>query len=45
MRSLLEEEYRQALALLLRLHFFDDWFCANPAIAQPAIAQIFRQVT
>lgn len=42
---MLEEEYRQASALLVRLHFFDDWFCANPAIAQPAIAQIFRQIT
>ena len=42
---MLEEEYRQALALLVRLRFFDDWFCANPAIAQPAIEQIFRQIT
>ena len=41
----LEEEYRQALALLVRLRFFDNWFCANPTIAQPAIEQIFRQIT
>ncbi|MEM8831286.1 MAG: hypothetical protein AAGE96_18285 [Cyanobacteria bacterium P01_G01_bin.19] len=42
---MLEEEYRQALVLLVRLRFFDNWFCANPTIAQPAIAQIFRQIT
>lgn len=41
----LEAEYRQALALLDRLRFFDNWFCANPGIAQPAIEQIFRQIT
>ncbi len=41
---MLEEEYRQALALLVRLRFFDNWFCANPTIAQPAIEQIFRQI-
>ena len=40
----LEEEYKEALSLLLRLRFFDEWFVANPAIAQPAIEQIFRQI-
>ena len=40
----LEEEYRQALVLIARLRFFDDWFVANPALAQPAIEQIFRQI-
>ena len=40
----LEEEYQQALALTVRLRFFDDWFVANPAIAQPAIAKVFRQI-
>ena len=41
----LEEEYRQALVLIVRLRFFDDWFVANPTIAQPAIAKVFRQIT
>lgn len=41
----LEEEYRQALTLLARLRFFDDWFIANPTIAQPAIEKVFRQIT
>ena len=41
----LEEEYRQALALIVRLRFFDDWFVANSAIAQPAIAKVFHQIT
>ena len=41
---MLEEEYRQALSLLVRLRFFERWFCANPTIAQPAIEQIFRHI-
>lgn len=41
----LEEEYRQALVLIVRLRFFDDWFFANPTIAQPAIERVFRQIT
>ena len=41
----LEKEYRQALVLTARLRFYDDWFVANPALAQPAIQQVFRQIT
>jgi hypothetical protein len=41
----LEAEYQQALMAIARLRFFDCWFIANPALAQPAIANVFRQIS
>lgn len=41
----LEAEYRQALVLIVRLQFFDNWFIANPTIAQPTIDKVFLQIT
>jgi hypothetical protein len=41
----LEAEYQQALMAIARLRFFDGWFIANPALAQPAIAKVFRQIS
>lgn len=41
----LEKEYAQALVKLVELSFFDQWFTANYATAQPAIARVFSQIT